>query len=136
MSRRIPILLAGAAALAIAVTPAAVAQDEKPTVAFQPGIEDPFYHVLESGVQAASADFGITPVISQYPATWGVTAQEPPLSALIARGDVDYLLIAPVSAEEMVAPLMVSMSCAAAKPLWASRPMNCLRKRSARTPSP
>ena len=39
MSRRIPILLVGAAALALAATPVAVAQDEKPTVAFLPGVE-------------------------------------------------------------------------------------------------
>jgi ribose transport system substrate-binding protein len=108
VSRRFPILLAGAAALALVASPVVVAQDEKPTVAFQPVIEDPFYHVHESGVQAAAAEFGIEPVIGQYPATWGVTAQEPTLSALIARGDVDYLLIAPVSAEEMIAPLQAA----------------------------
>jgi ribose transport system substrate-binding protein len=77
-------------------------------VAFLPGIEDPFYHVLESGVQAASADLGLEPVIAPYPATWGVTAQTPVLDALIARGDIDYLITAPVSAEEMIAPLQAA----------------------------
>ena len=85
MSRRIPILLVGAPALALAATPVAVAQDEKPTVAFLPGVEDPFYHVLESGVQAASADLGITPVIAQYPAHWGASDQTPILDALVSR---------------------------------------------------
>lgn len=108
MSRRALILAASVAALAMAATPAAFAQDEKPTVAFLPGVEDPFYHVLESGVQAASADLGIEPVIAQYPATWGVSAQTPILDALVARGDIDYLVTAPVSAEEMVAPLQAA----------------------------
>lgn len=107
MSRR-ALILAGAMALTLAATPAALAQDEKPTVAFLPGIEDPFYHVLESGVQAASADLGLEPVIAPYPATWGVTAQTPILDALIARGDIDYLITAPVSAEEMIAPLQAA----------------------------
>ncbi|MET0773012.1 MAG: substrate-binding domain-containing protein [Candidatus Limnocylindrales bacterium] len=108
MSRRALTLVAGVAALVIAATPVALAQDEKPTVAFLPGIEDPFYHVLESGVQAASADLGLEPVIAPYPATWGVTAQTPVLDALIARGDIDYLITAPVSAEEMIAPLQAA----------------------------
>jgi ribose transport system substrate-binding protein len=107
MSRR-ALILAGAAALAIVATPVTFAQDEKPTVAFLPGVEDPFYHVLESGVQAGSADLGIEPVIAQYPAKWGVSDQTPILDALIARGDIDYLITAPVSAEEMIAPLQAA----------------------------
>lgn len=107
MSRR-ALILAGAAALAIVATPVAFAQDEKPTVAFLPGVEDPFYHVLESGVQAGSADLGIEPVVAQYPAKWGVSDQTPILDALIARGDIDYLITAPVSAEEMIAPLQAA----------------------------
>jgi ribose transport system substrate-binding protein len=108
MSRRALIMLAGVAALAIAVSPVAMAQEEKPTVAFLPGVEDPFYHVLESGVQAGSADLGITPIVAQYPAKWGVSDQTPILDALIARGDIDYLITAPVSAEEMIAPLQAA----------------------------
>jgi ribose transport system substrate-binding protein len=108
VSRRIPILLAGAAALTIAIAPVATAQDEKPTVAFLPGVEDPFYHVLESGVQAGSAALGIEPVIAQYPAEWGASAQTPILDALVARGDLDYLITAPVSAQEMIAPLQAA----------------------------
>jgi ribose transport system substrate-binding protein len=109
MSRRPLFLMAGVAALAIAAAPVVHAQDQKPTVAFLPGVEDPFYHVLEKGVQAASADLGITPVIAQYPATWGASAQTPILDALVSRGDIDYLITAPVSAEEMVAPLQAAV---------------------------
>ena len=49
---------------------------------------DPFYRVLEFGVQAAGKDLGVEIVVSPYPATWGATAQTPYLDALVARGDL------------------------------------------------
>ena len=84
------------------------AAQDKIKIGFLPGVIDPFYHVLESGVQAASKDLGVEIIVSPYPATWGVTAQTPVLDALIARGDIDYLITAPVSAEEMIAPLQAA----------------------------
>ena len=101
MSRRSLTLLVGAALAAGLVSSATMAQtDTKPKVAFLPGVEDPFYHVLESGVQAAGKDLGLDIVVSPYPATWGSTAQTPYLDALVARGDLNYIITAPVSSTE------------------------------------
>jgi ribose transport system substrate-binding protein len=96
------------ALLAAALAPAAViAQEEaeKPQIAFLPGVEDPFYRVMEKGIQAASADFGADVQIAPFPATWGTSAQNPVLDSLKAQGTLDYIITAPVSVEEMIAPL-------------------------------
>lgn len=102
-------LLASVTALvvALALAPALVAaQAEKPTIGFLPGIEDPFYHVMENGVDAAAADFGVEIVKGGFPPEpWGPASQTPLLDALMARGDLDYLITAPTSADAMVAPL-------------------------------
>jgi ribose transport system substrate-binding protein len=100
------VALASVAVLMLATVPAASAQDaEKPNIAFLPGVEDPFYRVMEKGIQAAAKDFGIEVQVAQYPATWGTSAQDPILSALKGQGNLDYIITAPVSTEEMIAPL-------------------------------
>jgi ribose transport system substrate-binding protein len=83
------------------------AQDdmEAPNIAFLPGIEDPFYRVMEKGIEAAEQDFGIDVQVAQFPSTWGTSAQNPILSALMGQGNLDYIITAPVSNEEMIAPL-------------------------------
>jgi len=80
------------------------AQAKKPKIGFLPGVVDPFYQVMEIGVNEAVADFGLE-VVTQYPKTWGVTEQTPILDAMIARGDLQYLIIAPTDKEQMVKPL-------------------------------
>src|SRR5512145_2827837 len=80
------------------------AQAKKPKIGFLPGVVDPFYQVMEIGVKEAVADFGLE-VVTQYPQTWGPTVQTPILDAMIARGDLQYLIIAPTDKEQMVAPL-------------------------------
>jgi ribose transport system substrate-binding protein len=85
-----------------------VAQDEKPKIGFLPGVVDPFYQVMEIGVNEAAADLGLE-VVTQYPDTWGPTVQTPILDAMIARGDLDYLIIAPTDKEQMVAPLQAAV---------------------------
>lgn len=87
----------------------ATAQDDKPVIGFLPGVLDPFYQVMEIGVNAAAADFGVEIVLPQYPATWGPTEQTPILDAMIARGDLDYIILAPVDKEQMVAPLQAAV---------------------------
>jgi len=82
--------------------------DAKPKIGFLPGVVDPFYQVMEIGVNAAVADFGLE-VVTQYPDTWGPTVQTPILDAMIARGDLDYLIIAPTDKEQMVAPLQAAV---------------------------
>jgi ribose transport system substrate-binding protein len=92
--------------LTLAIAPAAIAQDDdEVNIAFLPGVEDPFYRVMEKGIQAAAGDFGIDVQIAQFPATWGTSAQDPILSALKGQGNLDYIITAPVSTEEMIAPL-------------------------------
>ena len=44
-------------------------------------------------------------VVTQIPPTWGVEVQTPILDAMVARGDIDYLVIAPTDKEQMVGPL-------------------------------
>lgn len=107
----LPLALCVALALAVlpgAVPNAAVAQDDLPKIGFLPGVVDPFYQVMELGVNAAAADFGVE-VVTQYPEDWNVTLQTPILESYIARGDLDYIVIAPVHKEQMVAPLEAAL---------------------------
>src|SRR5690606_34583142 len=53
---------------------------------------------------AAAEDLGIE-VVTQIPPTWGVEAQAPILDAMIARGDLDYIITAPVEKDQMVGSL-------------------------------
>lgn len=103
MKRRILLQLGAAAALSLSAN-AGFAQDEKITIGFLPGVVDPFYQVMQLGVEAAAADLGID-VVTQIPPTWGVEAQTPILDAMVARGDIDYLVIAPTDKDQMIGPL-------------------------------
>ncbi len=84
------------------------AQADKMTIGFLPGVVDPFYQVMELGVNAAAEDMGVE-VITQIPATWGVEVQTPILDSMIARGDLDYLVIAPTDKAQMVGPLTAAL---------------------------
>jgi len=109
VTRRI-ITLVSVALLIVALAPTAVsAQDEKPKIGFLAGIDDPFYRVMEKGVQAAAADFGLEIAAVAYPpAPWGAASQTPLLDAMVARGDLDYIITAPTSAQELIAPLQAA----------------------------
>ena len=77
---------------------------KKPKIGFLPGVVDPFYQVMEIGVNEAAQDYGLE-VVTQYPQTWGPSVQAPILDAMVARGDLKYLIIAPTDKEQMIAPL-------------------------------
>jgi ribose transport system substrate-binding protein len=97
------------AALAVALSSTtAMAQEDGITIGFLPGVVDPFYQVMELGVNAAAKDLGFN-VVTQVPATWGVEVQTPILDAMVARGDIDYLVIAPTDKEQMVGPLQMAL---------------------------
>src|ERR1700754_3123974 len=96
------------AASALAITSAYAQDDEPIKIGFLPGVVDPFYQVMQKGVEAAAAEYGIE-VVTQIPPTWGVEAQTPLLDALIARGDLDYIITAPVEKDQMVAPLQAAL---------------------------
>lgn len=87
---------------------ASFAQDDGITIGFLPGVVDPFYQVMEIGINAAAADLGFK-VITQIPATWGVEVQTPILDALVARGDIDYIITAPVDKDQMIRPLELAL---------------------------
>jgi ribose transport system substrate-binding protein len=111
MSKRILLVLVSVAlivALMPMVSSPAKAQDAKLKIGFLPGVVDPFYQVMEIGVNQAAADLGME-VVTQYPDEWNVTKQTPILEAYIARGDLDYIIIAPVDKEQMIAPLQKAL---------------------------
>jgi ribose transport system substrate-binding protein len=75
------------------------------TIGFMPGIADPFYFTMERGIKAKAKELGVNVVVGDYPTTWGPEAQLPNLDALMAKGNIDLLLIAPTSTTALVAPL-------------------------------
>jgi ribose transport system substrate-binding protein len=104
MSRKLLLILL-VAVLVLSVAPASLtAQNDKITIGFLPGVVDPFYQVMQLGVEAAAKDMGVD-VVTQVPPNWGVSDQTPILDAMVARGDLDYLVIAPTDKDQMVGPL-------------------------------
>lgn len=77
-------------------------------IGFLPGVVDPFYQVMQLGVEAAAKDLGVE-VVTQVPPTWGVEAQTPILDAMVARGDLNYIITAPTDKDQMVAPLQAAL---------------------------
>jgi LysM repeat protein len=97
----IPSTAEAQAALAGAA-PAPTAQATR-KIGFLAGVQDPFYFTMQRGAEQAAADFGIELVV-QIPEEWNATVQTPMLDALVARGDLDFLFLAPVDKEAMIAP--------------------------------
>jgi ribose transport system substrate-binding protein len=94
--------LAAGVALALATHGAQAA--DKLKIGFLPGVVDPFYQVMQLGVEKAAKDIGAE-VVTQIPPTWGVEAQTPILDSMAARGDLAYIITAPVDKDQMVGPL-------------------------------
>jgi ribose transport system substrate-binding protein len=81
--------------------------DEEIKIGFLAGVQDPFYFTMQRGAELAAADLGIE-LVTQIPEEWNATVQTPMLDALVARGDLDFLFLAPVDKEAMVAPLQAA----------------------------
>jgi ribose transport system substrate-binding protein len=107
MSKR-QLCLALITALALAAAPQAATGQDKIKIGFLPGVVDPFYQVMQVGVEAASKDLGVE-VVTQIPQTWGVEAQTPILDAMVARGDLDYIVTAPTDKDQMIGPLKAAV---------------------------
>ncbi len=107
MSKR-QLCLALITALALAAVPFAAAAQDKIKIGFLPGVVDPFYQVMQLGVEAAAKDLGVE-VVTQIPQTWGVEAQTPILDAMVARGDLDYIVTAPTDKDQMIGPLKAAV---------------------------
>jgi ribose transport system substrate-binding protein len=75
------------------------------TFLFVPGIQDPFYYTMERGARAKAQELGVRLIIADYPKTWGPEAQIPIIEAATRRNDLDLILIAPTSVDELIAPL-------------------------------
>jgi ribose transport system substrate-binding protein len=103
MSKRQFFLALVTALILAAVSQIATAQD-KIKIGFLPGVVDPFYQVMQLGVETAAKDLNVE-VVTQIPQTWGVEVQTPILDALVARGDLDYIVTAPTDKDQMVGPL-------------------------------
>jgi ribose transport system substrate-binding protein len=80
------------------------AQGEGYKIGFLAGVQDPFYFTMQRGAQQAAADLGVELVV-QIPDQWNATVQTPMLDAMVARGDLNFLFLAPVDKEAMIAPL-------------------------------
>ena len=59
------------------------------TIAFMPGIADPFYFTMERGIMAKAKELGVNVVVGDYPTAWGPAQQLPNLDALMAKGGID-----------------------------------------------
>ena len=64
---------------------------------------------MQLGVEKAAKDLGGIEVVTQIPPTWGVEAQTPILDALVARGDLNYIITAPIDKDQMVGPLKAAL---------------------------
>ena len=84
--------------------PPEAAPEEGIKIGFLAGVQDPFYFTMQRGAQQAAADLGVELVV-QIPDNWNATVQTPMLDAMVARGDLDLLFLAPVDKEAMIAPL-------------------------------
>jgi ribose transport system substrate-binding protein len=71
---------------------------------FLAGVQDPFYFTMQRGAEQAAARFG-NELIVQIPEKWNTTVQTPMLDAMVARGGLDVLFLAPTDQEAMVAPM-------------------------------
>jgi len=109
MSKRFAILLVSAL-LILSVAPILTsAQDDTLVIGFLPGVVDPFYQLMEVGVNRAIADSSLPiELVVQIPESWGPTVQTPLLNAMVARGDLDYLITAATDKEQMVGPLQAA----------------------------
>ncbi len=107
MSRR-QFFVALLAALVLAAAPRSATAQDKIKIGFLPGVVDPFYQVMQLGVEAAAKDLGVE-VVTQIPPTWGVEVQTPILDALVARGDLDYIVTAPTDKDQMIGPLTAAV---------------------------
>ena len=115
MERRIFLSLLGASAAVAGtslrpfIAPAhAAGEGKKIKIGFLPGVVDPFYQVMQVGVETAAKDLGLE-VVTQIPQTWGVDVQTPILDAMVARGDLNYLITAPTDKDQMVGPLKAAV---------------------------
>ena len=100
-----PATVAPATAAPATAAPATAAPATKTIkIGFLAGVQDPFYTTMQRGAAQAAADLGVE-LVTQIPQAWNVTDQTPMLDAMVARGDLSFLFLAPVDSQAMIAPL-------------------------------
>ena len=100
--------LAMAAGLAAAVA-AHSAAAEKLKIGFLPGVVDPFYQVMQLGVEKAAKDLGVE-VVTQNSADLGRRGPDAGfLDSMIARGDLNYIITAATDKDQMIGPLKAAV---------------------------
>ncbi len=106
------VILAAAVILVFALAATCFAAGDKAkeekgelTIAYCPGIEDPFMRMIERGARKQAEELGVELIVSEYPKSWGPEVQVPILEAMMARGDIDLLMVVPTSVDALIAPL-------------------------------
>jgi len=77
---------------------------KKIKIGFLAGVQHPFYSNIQRGAEQAATSLGVELVV-QIPESWDATVQTPMLNAMVARGDLDALFLAPVDKDAMIVPL-------------------------------
>ncbi|MEU3980597.1 ABC transporter substrate-binding protein [Streptomyces sp. NPDC026672] len=107
--------LAGTAAIALLMTACGTTGQSSPsgqldkgdlkgaTIAFVPGVNDPFYISMQCGIQAAAAEQGIR-VKTQIPQQFEAAVQTPVVNSVVAAHP-DALLVAPTDGQALIPPL-------------------------------
>jgi ribose transport system substrate-binding protein len=81
--------------------PATPDKEPLPTLAFISGSDDPFYITMLTGIMQSASDAGVE-VITQIPKTLDPAVQIPLIEEMMARGDVDYLIVAPTDRDQLI----------------------------------
>ncbi len=83
----------------------AIGKDRPLRFLYVPGVDDPFYTTLESGIRTKAAELGVDLLVSRYPPVWTPEEQLAALESALTSKGIDALLIAPVAADILVEPL-------------------------------
>jgi ribose transport system substrate-binding protein len=87
-----------------AIQPAAPSMIKRYKIGFLAGSVDPFYAEMERDANKAAETLGVD-LVFQIPKVWDPVVQTEMLDALIARGDLDLLIIVPVDTNAMIEPM-------------------------------
>lgn len=92
------------ALLIAAPHPAAGQHGDMVVMVYVPGLaDDPFYITLQSGIMQGMADINADVAFMTWsPERFSPEAQIPLLEEIIARSDVDYLLVAPADSQQLI----------------------------------
>lgn len=100
------VLLVCALIFLVVITNAALAEKkeeekEEYTFGFVFGVTDPFYFTMQRGAQKKADELGVK-MVFQFPEKWSPEVQAPIVDAMVARGDIDFLVVVATDTEAMV----------------------------------